>query len=80
MIQLSRPHLRLRRIHSKASGLFVLAEEVEEAVLELLSAADRDVLIVGLWPYYWRKDAGGCELRRQLIRDRKKFSRLETRY
>lgn len=50
MIQLSRPHLRLYRIHSKASGLFVLAEEVEEAVLELLSAADRDVLIVGLWP------------------------------
>lgn len=34
-----------------AYGLIVLAEGVVEALLELLSAADLDVLIVGLWPY-----------------------------
>lgn len=48
MIQLFRPHHRLHRTHPEASGLIVLAEVVEEAVLELLSAAGPDVLIVGL--------------------------------
>ena len=48
MIQLFRPHPRLYRTHPEASGLIVLAEVEEEAVLELLSAVGPDVLVVGL--------------------------------
>ena len=53
---------------------------MEEAVLELLSAEDQDVLIVDLWPSCWKRDAGGIELGRQLIGDGKGFLRLEARY
>ena len=49
-----------------------------EAVSVLLSAADPNVLIVGLWPSFLRRDQG--ELGRQLMRDGKKFLGLETRY
>ena len=34
----------------------------EGAVLELLSAADLGVLIVGLWPSCWKGNAGWDEL------------------
>lgn len=57
MIQPLGPHLRLHRTHPEASDLILLVEVVEEAVLELLSAVDPDVLIVGLWPSCWRSDA-----------------------
>ena len=47
MLQLFRPLLPLHRTHPEADGPIVLAEVVEEAVLELLSAVDPDVLILG---------------------------------
>ena len=55
----------------------VLAEVVEEAVLELLSAVDPDVLILGLWPSCWTTNAGGGGLGQQLIRVGKKVLRLK---
>ena len=40
-------------------------------MLGLLSAADPDVLIVGLWPCCWRTNTGGDELGL----DKKEFAR-----
>lgn len=77
-MQLFCPHLRLRRNHPEAFGLIELAEVVEEAVSESLSASDPNVLIVGLWPSCWRRDPG--ELGRQLIKDGNKLLRLQKRY
>lgn len=74
------PLLQLPRTHLKASFLTVPAEVVEEAVWELLSAEDQDVLIVGLWPSCWKRNARGLVLGSQWIRDGKSFLRLETSY
>lgn len=70
-MQLFRPHLRLHRTLPEASDLPVLAEVEEEAVSELLSAADPNVLTVGLWPSCWRRDAGRGELGRESIKNEK---------
>ena len=77
-MQLFHPLLPLHRTHPEADGLIVLVEVVEEAVLELMSAVDPDVPILGLSPSCWTTNAGGCELGQQLIRVGKKVLRLKT--
>ena len=69
--------LPLHHTQPEADGLMVLAEVVEEAELELLSAVDPDVLIWGLWPSFCKKNAGGGGLGQHLIRVGKKVRRLE---